>query len=95
MDQRCGHSRFFAVECLALALTLFGAASIAIAEQETDEKVDNAVSYHQQIRPLFQAKCQGCHQPAKPLGEYVMTSFDKLSHGWRNGRRGDRARQAG
>ncbi|MCA9032773.1 MAG: hypothetical protein KDA66_18295, partial [Planctomycetaceae bacterium] len=33
------------------------------------------VSYHKDIRPIFQAHCQGCHQPAKPSGEYVMTSF--------------------
>ncbi len=39
------------------------------------------VSYYQQVRPLFQANCHGCHQPAKPRGEYVMTSFDKLLTG--------------
>lgn len=31
------------------------------------------VSYHRQIRPILQANCQGCHQPAKPEGGYVMT----------------------
>jgi mono/diheme cytochrome c family protein len=36
------------------------------------------VSYDKQIRPLFQAQCHGCHQPAKAKGEYVMTSFDRL-----------------
>ncbi len=39
---------------------------------------DEPVSYYEQIRPIFQANCQGCHQPAKPKGEYVMTAFDKL-----------------
>ena len=33
----------------------------------------NAISYHKQIRPIFQAKCQGCHQPAKASGDYIMT----------------------
>ena len=31
------------------------------------------VSYHRQIRPILQANCQGCHQPAKQEGGYVMT----------------------
>jgi WD40 repeat protein/mono/diheme cytochrome c family protein len=40
-----------------------------------------AVSYDKQIRPIFQARCQGCHQPAKPSGGYVMTAFDRLLSG--------------
>lgn len=36
------------------------------------------VSYNKQIRPIFQANCQGCHQPAKPQGGYVMTEFARL-----------------
>ena len=31
------------------------------------------MSYHRQIRPILQANCQGCHQPAKQEGGYVMT----------------------
>jgi WD40 repeat protein/mono/diheme cytochrome c family protein len=33
------------------------------------------VSYFKDIRPLFQTHCQGCHQPAKANGGYVMTEF--------------------
>ena len=40
-----------------------------------------AVSYDKQIRPIFQARCQGCHQPAKPSGGYVMTAFDRMLAG--------------
>ena len=40
-----------------------------------------AVSYFKQIRPIFQANCQGCHQPAKQGGEYVMTTFEQLLKG--------------
>ncbi len=36
------------------------------------------ISYHSEIRPLFQAHCQGCHQSAKSSGDYVMTSFTDL-----------------
>ncbi len=42
---------------------------------------DSKISYYQQIRPIFQANCQGCHQPAKASGQYVMTAFDKLVAG--------------
>ncbi len=41
----------------------------------------DAVSYYKQVRPIFQAHCQGCHQPAKSGGGYVMTSFDRLLAG--------------
>ena len=43
------------------------------------------VSYYKQIRPIFQAHCQGCHQPAKAQGGYVMTAFDKLLAGGETG----------
>jgi WD40 repeat protein len=36
------------------------------------------VSYWKQVRPVFQANCQGCHQPAKDKGGYVMTEFARL-----------------
>lgn len=39
------------------------------------------VSYYKQIRPIFQAHCQGCHQPAKASGKYVMTEFAQLVAG--------------
>ncbi|AGA28815.1 DUF1549 domain-containing protein [Singulisphaera acidiphila] len=42
---------------------------------------DETVSYYKQIRPIFQAQCQGCHQPAKAGGGYVMTAFDRLLAG--------------
>jgi mono/diheme cytochrome c family protein len=48
------------------------------ASAATQEK---AVSYYKDIRPVFQANCQGCHQPAKPKGGYVMTDFKKLLAG--------------
>ncbi len=39
------------------------------------------VSFDKQVRPIFQARCQGCHQPAKAGGGYVMTAFDRLLAG--------------
>ena len=43
-----------------------------------DANTNGPVSYYKHIRPLFQANCQGCHQPAKAKGGYVMTEFEKL-----------------
>src|SRR5688572_18367938 len=40
-----------------------------------------AVSYFREVRPIFQANCQGCHQPAKAGGSFVMTSFTPLVKG--------------
>ena len=42
---------------------------------------DAPVSYYKQIRPIFQSHCQGCHQPAKQSGGYVMTDFARLLAG--------------
>ena len=43
------------------------------------------VSYDKQIRPILQAQCQGCHQPAKAGGGYVMTAFDRMLKGGESG----------
>src|SRR4051794_6321571 len=40
-----------------------------------------AVSYYREVRPILQANCQGCHQPAKKKGGYVMTDFKGLLAG--------------
>lgn len=39
------------------------------------------VSYYEDIRPIFQANCIGCHQPSKDNGDYVMTDFARLIAG--------------
>ncbi len=36
------------------------------------------VSFYKDVRPLIQQHCQGCHQPAKAQGGYVMTDFASL-----------------
>jgi WD40 repeat protein len=36
------------------------------------------VSFYKDVRPIFQQHCQGCHQPAKAQGAYVMTSYADL-----------------
>ena len=67
-----------------LLAALFLAASLSVAESEAPDDAPGAgekVSYYKHIRPIFQANCQGCHQPAKSDGEYVMTSFSGLLAG--------------
>ena len=49
------------------------------------EAADKPVSYWKQVRPVFQANCQGCHQPAKAKGGYVMTDFARLLAGGESG----------
>ena len=66
-----------------LAINLLITAAIAGPLQGADKGDNSAgnVSYYHQIRPLFQAHCQGCHQPAKDKGGYVMTDFKSLLAG--------------
>ncbi|OAI53869.1 hypothetical protein AYO47_00695 [Planctomyces sp. SCGC AG-212-M04] len=61
--------------CLAFASPVFVKAEEAPAK----------ISFDKQIRPIFQANCQGCHQPAKAGGQYVMTTFDRLTKGGESG----------
>jgi WD40 repeat protein len=36
------------------------------------------VSYHREVLPVLQARCQGCHQPAKAGGKLDLTTFKNL-----------------
>ncbi len=36
------------------------------------------VSFYKDVRPLIQLHCQGCHQPAKAQGGFVMTQYAEL-----------------
>lgn len=63
------------------ASILLGATAFAAPPNTKDADPNTPVSYFRQIRPIFQANCQGCHQPAKAKGGYVMTDFSKLLEG--------------
>ncbi|HHK40822.1 MAG TPA: hypothetical protein ENJ50_00260, partial [Planctomycetaceae bacterium] len=61
---------------------------IAASSIHADEPKDAAqqpISFHRDIRPILQAHCQGCHQPAKADGDYVMTQFERLVRGGESG----------
>lgn len=64
--------------------------SLSIASSQAAD-ADKPVSYFKQIRPIFQANCQGCHQPAKAKGGYVMTDFARLLRGGESVDKGETA----
>jgi WD40 repeat protein len=72
---------FFALVALVLAAHTFAGACACAADAEAKSDSSSDISYYRDIRPIFQEHCQGCHQPAKRGGEYVMTSFKELVKG--------------
>jgi WD40 repeat protein len=50
----------------------------AFSRAEPPAPVPDKVSYTRDVLPLFQQHCQGCHQPAKSGGSFIMTSHDEL-----------------
>jgi len=67
---------------LSLILGLFAYASgsdfVFAQEKKKDDKLPDTVSYYKDVRPIIQQHCQGCHQPAKAQGGFVMTSHADL-----------------
>jgi WD40 repeat protein len=45
------------------------------------EEINKPISYYEDIRPIFQANCVGCHQPSQDNGDYVMSDFNRLLAG--------------
>jgi len=69
-----------------LAAVVVAASSRNSCEAQSSPKPSQIpVSYHTQIWPLLQAKCQGCHQPASAGGKLVVTSFASFSKGGEHG----------
>ena len=66
---------------------LFLAAAVHAAPPKKEEGIDpnKPVSFYKHIRPIFQAQCNGCHQPAKKKGDYIMTEFAALLKGGEEG----------
>src|SRR5262245_12440711 len=67
----------FALFCLFPILTALGSAP----ERPNTGQPTAKISFYRDIRPILQANCQGCHQPAKAKGGYVMTNFKGLLAG--------------
>src|SRR6267142_4599482 len=70
------------LSCLRFApLYLFLGVALAGVHELKAESKPAKVSYYREVRPILQANCQGCHQPAKSKGGYVMTEFKRLLSG--------------
>src|ERR1700739_3356839 len=63
---------------LCAGLLLGVCQSLSASEGKKDDKLPETVSYYKDVRPILQQHCQGCHQPAKAQGGYVMTDYDGL-----------------
>ncbi len=63
-----------------LAVLLLPAGFTAAADAPKEDP-NAPVSYYRKIRPIFEANCQGCHQPAKAKGGFVMTEFAAMVKG--------------
>jgi WD40 repeat protein len=68
---------------LFVSLCVLATSAIAFLDATVgnDDQGAATVSYYQQVRPIFQARCHGCHQPAKASGDFDMTT----PAGWRKG----------
>ena len=64
---------------LANLLLTFALTPVYAADKPADKDALPAeVSFYKDVRPIFQQHCNGCHQPAKPSGGFVMTSRAEL-----------------
>ena len=72
----------FSVFTLGLALGLMGRQAQAAPPAGASGA---PVSYHKQVWPLLQAKCQGCHQPASAGGKLIVTTFAAFKKGGEHG----------
>jgi WD40 repeat protein len=52
---------------------------VSAADKPADKgALPDEVSFYKDVRPIFQQNCNGCHQPAKASGGYVMSAFAQL-----------------
>ena len=58
---------------------------LVLAAVPTSAQNSKPVSFHNDIHPILQRRCQGCHQPAKANGKLVLTTFENLMKGGEGG----------
>jgi len=59
--------------------------ALALAAPGSAQGAPDPVSFHADVRPILQASCQGCHQPAKAGAKLVLTGFAELARGGKSG----------
>jgi WD40 repeat protein len=63
---------------LLFAASALGLTTLFAVGAEREKAEPKVVSYYRDIRPIIQANCQGCHQPARAQGGLVLTSYAGL-----------------
>jgi WD40 repeat protein len=63
---------------LALPVIVLGVAITASPLSAAEPAAAKKISFHRDVRPILRQHCQGCHQPAKPGGKLVVTSYADL-----------------
>jgi WD40 repeat protein len=71
---------------MPIGLVFLVAAAVFIRPANADDgteagATETPISFYHDVRPIFQAHCFGCHQPARRRGELDMTSRDALLKG--------------
>ena len=66
--------------CLCVSVAL-----LSLCGSARGANADKPVSFHNDIRPIFNAQCNACHKPEKLKGELDMTTFGMLMKGGKHG----------
>ncbi|MFK7777533.1 MAG: hypothetical protein QM501_05370, partial [Gimesia sp.] len=61
--------------------SIFWACSVSNLFAANAPVAGSKVSFYQQVRPILQAQCAGCHHPRNPEGEYVVTDYSHFLKG--------------
>jgi WD40 repeat protein/mono/diheme cytochrome c family protein len=59
-------------------LAAFAGLAATAADPPKGDEPAPKVSYYKDVRPIFAQNCNGCHQPAKPMGGYITTAHADL-----------------
>ena len=71
--------------CVAVITCVAWTCAVFADDKKQASAPPEKISYYRHIRPIFQAHCQGCHQPAKARGDYVMTDYGRMVKGGASG----------
>lgn len=69
-------------------LSALAALSLFLAGPTLSFAEEKEISYEKDIKPIFQANCLGCHQPARSEGDFVMTNYEGLLKAGESGTHG-------
>ncbi len=81
--RKSGLTRWLPLLLIGTALLLCGIRTPAAPPKSAPNAAP--ISYHKQIWPIIQAKCQACHQPASAGGSLVLTTYAGLLKGGEHG----------